>query len=121
MSIKNEITMTYEVDGETYTTSASCEIEKTTTVPTVEIKKSGYPDPAKKGDIITYRVDITVGDGDDFEDVQKFVDVSDGKAEFITGTLKLDGELMENQDLSVIEVDFEPNTYHYLEYQMLCL
>ncbi len=106
--IKNEISFTYDEN----TVTSTCGVEVPTIVPTVEITKTGwYADG-----VLYYRVDLVIGDGDKFEKVQNFKDILIG-AEFIIGTLKLDGELLENQDISYIEVDFEPNSVHYLEYQ----
>lgn len=120
-TITNEILFNYEFDGEEKSVSDTCEIEKTMTEPTVSVVKVGWPDPAKKGDIISYRVDITVGDGDNFTDAQKIVDLSNELAEFVVGSLTLDGEPVEVPDLSEIIVNFEPNSNHYLEYNMVCL
>lgn len=120
-TIENNVLYTYSVDGEEKTVSASCTIEKQVTEPPVSITKTGWPDPAKKGDTITYRVDITIGDGDTFTDVQKLVDISNGLAEFVVGSLTLDGEPVDVPDLSNIVINFLPNSYHYLEYNMVCL
>lgn len=120
-TIENNVLYTYSVDGEEKTVSASCTIEKQVTEPSVSITKTGWPDPAKKGDTITYRVDITIGDGDTFTDIQKLVDISNGLAEFVVGSLTLDGEPVDVPDLSNIVINFLPNSYHYLEYNMVCL
>ncbi len=120
-TIKNEITYTYEFDGEEKTVSDTCSIEKTMTEPPVSITKAGWPNPAKQGDIISYRVDITIGEGDKFTSAQKIVDLSNELAEFVVGSLTLDGEAMDVPDLSEIVVNFQPNSHHYLEYKMVCL
>ncbi len=120
-NITNIATYNYVIDGEENSASDSVEIEKEIAVPSVELVKTASPTKVKKGDTITYRIDITIGDGDEFEETQIITDISNELAELINGTLKLDGEVLENQDLSSIEVDFEPNSYHYLEYQMICL
>lgn len=118
--LKNAINFEYVFDEQTETQTSEFEVEKTLTEPSVEIKKSGYPSTVKKGDVVTYRVDINIGDGDAFDCTQVLSDTHDSLLELVSGTLKLDGVVLEVQDLSSIEVDFEPNSYHYLEYQMLC-
>lgn len=117
MDIINTITYKYEFDGENYTADDTCTLSSIVVTPSVEVTKQGTPSELRIGDTASYRVDIVISDGDDLFGEQRLVDQLDENLEFVDGTLYIDGELAEVQDITCITVDFTPNSTHYITYQ----
>lgn len=120
-SITNNFKLEYEYDGEEYTEEASCTIDKTLIKPSVIVSKTQMNTGTSTGDTITYYVTIQVGAGDDdFSNISS-KDVIQGDAEFIEGTLKVNGALADVQDLLNIQIDLQPNTIISVEYQCVII
>lgn len=119
-TIKNKIATKYEFDGETYEDEAECELSAIAPVrPELKICKNGSPDGVKIGETATYYVVVTIADGDDAYGIVSLIDTPDDNMAFVVGTLKIDGVVAENQDISDIQVAYHPNTVISIEYQCL--
>lgn len=116
--IVNNATLDYQFDSEDYEETACAYVDKTPSVkPDVLMTKTASVASAKKGDTITYYVTITVGAGDDDFGTVTFADVVDEATEFLEGTLKLDGVVLEDQSLDAVALELHPSTVYQLEYQ----
>ncbi len=116
--ITNVLTAKYEFDDETHIESVKCTLVASDPVkPDILLSKIGSPTEIKIGGIATYYVTVTIGAGDDAFGSAVLIDTPDESMEFIEGTLKIDGVIAENQDISNIIVEFHPNTIITLEYQ----
>ncbi len=118
--ITNTAKLTYEYLDETYTEEVSCDLMKGDVIkPVVMLAKTGSIASVDIGDTVTYYLTATVGAGYDGFDSAVLEDTPDECTDFVEGTLKVNGEIAEVQDLSAITIALTPNAVYQIEYQCI--
>ncbi len=117
--ITNTIHAQYAIDGSSFSLSASNEIEVEKVIPTVLLAKTSDTKQYDDGSIVTYTATLTVGTGSKLDSGITLTDLLNDTLTLIEGSVKLDGECIEVEDLKSIIVAAEPNSEHTLEYQCL--